>query len=528
MKLEPLIAANSVAPQGQTQTQLSSELRQLLNQLKATLGVRLQATVNAVSELPAETQRELQKYKQQTTTAVEARAWQTLLARPSVQIVELAVKGQVFSAVTDQAVKPGQVINVIISQRGVQLLSQPAVTDISHKLELSAQVTALTSKLAATAPLAPQAHLPAKNPLVMPSLNPAIANAQAADLSHAASPTAARQTAAPTAAPILAAAVAKVLPLAKPAPEFLTVATRLLALMHSAPADALPPLLRPLLPLLKALDRQALSVDSNTPLAPATIAKAINSNGIFREQNELKTFGTPRQTGETTPPETHDLKSLLVRLSADLSQMGAGQSAVARSIGSTDAIARLWLGLVNNSSAKAQTTAKATAKDNLLQLTHSVAQGALAKIQLNQYRSLGSLSAEGAQPNSVLHLDIPIRWPDIYGNAYLQIIPPGLKEERQESKKSAMTKRKRWRVYMELELAAAGSLAVELSVSENSIGATFWAEKDELRKQAAAQLQQLHSDLSARGLQVTDLRCAAHPPPAQKMNLDYALIDVRT
>lgn len=336
----------------------------------------------------------------------------------------------------------------------------------------------------------------------------------------------------PTAAAVqaLAQAVANALPKAQPTSLLLPSSTRLATLLQQIPENSLPPALKPLVPLLNKLQQQPLDLVTNKALPPSVIARAINNNGVFHERNALQLI---ERRAETQPADSanEDIKALLIKTLDSLGQPTSSQPAPATGkLLSTDAVARLWLSLVNGLGNKQETQKiQVSKKENLLQLAQTFAQNSLAKIQLNQYRSLATGPQESGTPNQIIHLDIPIRWPDHYGNAYLQIFPPKIQEDENNSRdKQKRDRRARWRIFMELEMGDEGNLAVELTVANDRIDATFWAEKDELRKKAAAQLQHLRSELTEQGLQVADLRCSSHPPPEQKMNLDYAIIDVRT
>jgi Flagellar hook-length control protein FliK len=331
-------------------------------------------------------------------------------------------------------------------------------------------------------------------------------------------------------ASLLAQAIATALPKADTLQPALTASARLSAVLQQIPLQSLPPALKPLLPLLTQLQQQAVELTSPKPLTAETISKAINNNGVFYERNVLQTL-RQNDSPQTNTITDEDIKALLIKTLQVLGiPVGTTPLADPKLNMQNDAIARLWFGLFNGLGGKEKTQKLGVSKqENLLQLVQTSSQNALAKIQLNQFRSLSAGQNDTTQGNSPLHLDIPIKWPDYLGNAHIQIFrPPVEDEEKKEAHKQKHKKMARWRVFMELELGDEGSLSVDLSIADKRVDATFWAEKDELRRKAAAHLQNLRTELTERGLDVADLRCSNNPPPAQKMNLDYAIIDVQT
>jgi hypothetical protein len=154
----------------------------------------------------------------------------------------------------------------------------------------------------------------------------------------------------------------------------------------------------------------------------------------------------------------------------------------------------------------------------------------LARIQTQQMRTLNNQLLEPEAPQQ-WHLDIPLRLPDGYGNLYLRLFEPRLPPEPDkelEKKEQRRQSKSRWRVFMELMLDELGGLAAEISVVERDLEITLWTESDNLRERANAHLRELRQDLEQQGLVVRELQCSQNPPPAQKIQLDYALIDIKT
>lgn len=549
MNIEPhLVASPAIKGQTNPQAKLSPEVEQLLTQLKVRLGDQFTAVVSKVTSVNADEQQLLLQTKTDAAPAAQKQNWQTLLSQPAVKLVTLTHKQVEFSAITDLPINKGQPLSVVVSARGLRLLIDTQQVSAAP-LQLSATTGRLPSQDTALALQAlgknestkqtnqsPPAHLNAAG-MTFTSKNPP--SGRAGEQSTVSTPqslfgkpeapvegtTLARSAASIRA---IAAAVASALPKAQPTSVLLDSNVKLVTLLQHVPGHALPPAIKPLLPLLNTLQQQTLELTSDRPLTPATIARAMSNNGTFHERNALRAISG---SDETKALNENDIKALLIKTIEGLSQLSPAQAdAGAKQAITNDAVARLWLGLVNGLGGKNEKLKmNVSTKENLLLLSQNLAQNSLAKIQLNQYRSLATTTNEAGQANQAIHLDIPLKWPDTYGNAYLQIFPPKEEEDTSASPdKSKRQKQRRWRIFMELDMGDDGNLAVEFTVADSNVDATFWAEKDNLRQRAAAQLQKLRSDLAGQGLNVTDLRCSKHPPPEQKMNINYALIDVQT
>lgn len=574
MNIEPNTSISATtAGRSHAKAELSPELEHLLAQLKLRIGDKIDAVINKITVLSDSDHKFLQEMKPQAGTPADKQAWQTLLSQPTLKLVELRHQQSLFSAVTDLPVYKGQQLTVVISNKGLQLLNLiPEGSNAaagSRASLLASSVTADSvprisseSSLLQTARSQPDPGAQGKPgtvaigppPLLArpgstsavggysappdgsrvttgsssPPVNPAQSNNVAP--THLLSPNLSSTRPTATAVQALAEAVATALPKAQPTSLMLPSSMRLAALLQHLPEQSLPAVLKPLLPLLNKLQQQVLEIPSTTPLPATTIAKAINNNGVFHEHNALLAIAR-KENPPIAPTADDDIKSLLIKTLESLGQPPPNQTAAtAKPTLAGDAVARLWLGLVNGLGSKVETQKlDVSKKENLLHLAQSFAQNSLAKIQLNQYRSLPIAPGESGPANQAIYLDIPIRWPDHYGNAYLQIFPPKVQEEKSESQdKQKRQKQARWRVFMELELGEEGNLAVELTVADELIDAVFWAEKDSLRRKAAEQLQHLRSELTEHGLQVAELRCSSNPPPEQKINLDYAIIDIKT
>ena len=155
---------------------------------------------------------------------------------------------------------------------------------------------------------------------------------------------------------------------------------------------------------------------------------------------------------------------------------------------------------------------------------------ALARVQLNQYRSVSTLLTAFSEPNApqTLFTDLTFRLGEAWTNIHLQFQEILQKNTEKNQKKKKQSIAPKWRVFLEMTLDEDADLAVELTQQEKNVSATFWSNSEQVRQKTQAELADLKQSLEKQGLQVSDLRCSDQNPPKQDMKLDYSLIDVRT
>jgi hypothetical protein len=326
---------------------------------------------------------------------------------------------------------------------------------------------------------------------------------------------------------VLADAISKALPIAQPLKTLLSAADATQRLITRVPPQ---PATSPVAELGMLLNKMSqLAVDVTT-VKPDAIRQAMNASGLFYERRLVAESAVSREHAvQPSPLSDRDIKGLLIQLA----QWSSGSHVTAPVLGgqsSTDTVAQFMMSLARLWSPR-QTAAKGeAAQRQLSDAVQELVEKSLARVQLQQFRTLSSQLQEGSAP-AQWHLDIPLKLPDAYGNLYMQLFEPRTAVDEKKStgqRKSRKSGGSRWRVFLELELDQLGALAAEIAVQEKIVEATLWSGNDDLRQRVHAQLENLRGDLERQGIEVAELRCSANPPPEQKIRLDYALIDVKT
>lgn len=527
---------------------LTPELEQLLTDLKVQLGQKLDASVAQVTAL---TEAEKQQLLAARTTDKPVPGQRTLVAvlqDPEVKLVELTVRDRSVSTLTNLPLQQNAKVQVLVTPRGLLVLPpviptetppvltpKPAPAGLPLVQTVSLPVQPPPTQGNTTTPLPVQVNAPPTGPSLpplpsvtttsaQPSVQPAVP-VPVPDVPEAKAPSTPLPAAVSGKEKLLAAAVSQTLPAAQPLKALLRSEVTIRELVTRSPPETIPP---SLVKLGEALGKIAqLGVDP-TKVNPDSLRQGMNASGLFYERR-LVAEDVVRRPGEqpVQPLVERDIKGALIQLSQwAVSQTFTPASAVQTT---SDTLAQLMMSLTRLFSPRSENPKGAPTRV-LDRAVQELVEKSLAQVQLQQYRTLSSQLQDPTAP-AQWHLDIPLKLPDGYGNLYMHLFEPRLPVEEKEPGKQKRTKKEgkgRWRVFLELELDQMGALAAEISVQDKNVEATLWAEDDNLRERANAQLMQLRQDLEQQGMVVTDLRCSDNPPPDQKIRLDYALIDVKT
>jgi hypothetical protein len=290
--------------------------------------------------------------------------------------------------------------------------------------------------------------------------------------------------------------------------------------------------------LLGRLPSLSLDITRLTPSDIKPLKTAVENSGVFYEprlkqtlEKNLLETSTPgssriiiRDERELKTLADKDLKGLLLQVQSTLTRLSSTTAAPNKI---PDAITQLFVGLTSLLTPR-QAPGKTPPAHQMISALRELVERSLAGIQTQQFRSLHSQSTD--QTNTDWHMDIPLRTPEGYGNMYLHIHQQRIPSEPQEESKTKAKRqlKSRWRLFLELELDDLGKLAAEISAMDKNLGITLWAEQGSLREKANAHLLELKTDLEKQGIILEELRCSSNPPPKQKVQLDYALIDTQT
>lgn len=526
---------------------LTPELEQLLTELKVQLGQKLDASVAQVAALTESEKQQLLAARATDKPVPGQRTLVAVLQDPEVKLVELTIRDRSITTLTNLPLLQNAKVQVLVTPRGLLVLPPAVSPEAPQVLTQRPPPAGLPLVQAASVPVQTSPP-PGNSNTALPVQTTPPSGASTSPLPTVTTPSSqpTLRSSVPTPAPdiqvaktsftplsvavsgrekLLAAAVSQTLPAALPLKALLRSAETVEKLITRSPPEAVPP---PLVKLGETLTKiTQLGLDP-TKVKPDSLRQAMNASGLFYERR-LVAGDAAHRAGEppAQPLADRDIKGALIQLS----QWVVGQTfAPVPAVQTTsDTLAQLMMSLTRLFAPRAE-SAKGAPTRGLDRAVQELVEKSLAQVQLQQYRTLSSQLQDPTAPVQ-WHLDIPLKLPDGYGNLYMHLFEPrpAVEEKAHGKQKRGKNEGKgRWRVFLELELDHMGTLAAEISVQDNIVEATLWAEDRSLRELANAQLMQLRQGLEQQGMVVTDLRCSDNPPPDQKIRLDYALIDVKT
>lgn len=529
-----------------TSASLTPEMEQLLTELKVQLGQKLDASVAQVTALTEAEKQQLLATRAADKPLAGQRTLVAVLQDPEVKLAELTIRDRSITTLTNLPVLQNAKVQVLVTPRGLLVLPPVAPTETPPAPSQKPLPAGLPMVQAAplpvqtqpppgnsNTPLPVQANTPPAGPSPLPPMvssgsQPAVQPTipvPALDIQVAKTQPSPLPIEVSGKEKLLAAAVSQTLPAAQPLKALLRSAETIRELVTRSPPASIP---SPLITLGEALSKiVSLGLDP-TSVKPDSLRQAMNTSGLFYERR-LVAEDLVRRAGEPSaqPLADRDIKGALIQLSQwVVNQTFTPAPAVQTT---SDTLAQLMMSLTRLLAPRSESPKGASTR-GLDRAVQELVEKSLAQVQLQQYRTLSSQLQDPTTP-AQWHMDIPLKLPDGYGNLYMHLFEPRPPVEEKVSEKQKRAKKEgkgRWRVFLELELDHMGALAAEISVQDKNVEATLWAEDDNLRERANAQLLQLRQDLEQQGMVVTDLRCSDNPPPAQKIRLDYALIDVKT
>jgi hypothetical protein len=563
------------------QIPLSPELAKLVADMKLSLGQSLEALVTRVQVVTEAERQELLSQQPAAPKNQAQRQLQSLLQEPALKLVELKIQRSLVPTLTALPLIKAQALQVLLTARGFMLIPPqkqlPTPADPTEALirqTLTVPPTTAPPAQATTKPVTAPIPSPAPGP---PVAGQALAAVQATP-AQMANPTGLPATYVPSGhqppklpaldtgplksdasipkpgtpatsaepvgkpvnkippgpavanqiRPLIAETLARALPQAQELPPLLRALGELNRQLLVVPREKLPPQMRELQTLLNKLPGLSLNLAQLNPARPEPLRQALEQSGVFYERRLLQSVEAGLEQAARKLPD-QDLKGSLIQIQQWLNS-SAPPSPLPTRTQMPDSLSQLLFGLVQVFLPRQKPHPDSSALQQLKTAIQQQVGQSLARIQTQQMRTLNNQLLDPDAPQQ-WHLDIPLRLPEGYGNLYLHLFEPRLPPEpdkEPEKREQRRQSKGRWRVFMELMLDELGGLAAEISVLDQDLEITLWTEGDTLRERANAHLRELKQDLEQQGLVVRELQCSQHPPPAQKVQLDYALIDIKT
>jgi len=166
-------------------------------------------------------------------------------------------------------------------------------------------------------------------------------------------------------------------------------------------------------------------------------------------------------------------------------------------------------------------------RNQLTQVLHQTILASLAKVQMQQLHSLShlQLTADQPLPTQSWLMELPFKFGNEVHSVEIRIDDEWQDQEDDEGKNKKV---RQWEVMLSFELPEMGSFYAHLKIIDDAVSAKLWAEQSETLKKAQEHLTGLRDQLTANGIEVTDLQCFQGQPEKKALQLGYSLVDVRT
>lgn len=258
---------------------------------------------------------------------------------------------------------------------------------------------------------------------------------------------------------------------------------------------------------------------------PNVLKTAISDSGLLLER---KLIDPPRR--ENPAEFDRDIKALLLRLLNVTTQNRPATPSPLTTATSTNMTATVLPPLPSpvavplpppqHLTPKAEPTADATLQQlsNLLQVMHELGrqtEGSLARLQLQQLNSL----PQPDQPTQLWSFELPIRHQDQVNVFQFFIEGEAASGKRQPQKK-------RWSVNVAFDLKELGPAYARLGMEDETVSATFWAERQGTMELIHQHLDELGQRFRRAGIKPNALQCFCGTPPALKTRPKTTSLDI--
>ena len=253
------------------------------------------------------------------------------------------------------------------------------------------------------------------------------------------------------------------------------------------------------------------------------LKQAIQQSGLFMEARLAQILQTHQPTGNTLTPNTlidfkGGLLSLLMSLFTLIKQMPGSSTTTTPSPVNTQTAPPPMphTALHAQASVSPTLTQQMNLQQMLFELLRSV-EGSLARLQLSQL--ISSTPEEDGRRSWVLEL--PIQTDDNFDLIQLRID----KQQKGQDKKKDTT----WSVTLAFNLKGLGPIQTRISLVNESINTTFWAENNKTANLINEHLQTLRDQYAEVGLNIGILSAHSGQPPhptPTNTNLPQILLDV--
>ncbi|BFM15982.1 hypothetical protein R50073_21650 [Maricurvus nonylphenolicus] len=486
------------------QNQRQAEVESLAQRISLKVGQTTSALIERITPVNQQLADRMSQLQNTNLTAKANPLPAQLLSQPNLKLIELAVQGQTLLTLTDQPVKSGQTVQLLL-KTAAQLVLVPDNKTGTLNTQTNQNTTSLTHAQQTTLSQSYREALPRQAPLqqtfrLLEALQrlPNFQQQLPAQLKHS---------------------LEQVRQYALSPQQLSTPSGLKQALQHSG------------VQLEARLNHQP-------PKAVPTAQQAPTQAAVKTSESALLTPNTKTQAASPTAPplNSQDAKAALLhaeqRVSQYLAQVSATSGSTQRTplqVPAHSPVETLVVLLKQFLAAPATNTAaqqESGQREDLLQTLQQQLQSAVAKMQTQQLHTLSQQFAKPDQPQAQHWLiELPVRLNNDVSSVEVRIDEDWVRPQDEEESKDKV---RLWTVMLAFDLPERGKLFAQLKIVQDSVSANIWAEQNTTLAEAKRKLQTLRQRLDADGVNVTSIECFKGKPPMQDIRLDYALVDIKT
>lgn len=166
-----------------------------------------------------------------------------------------------------------------------------------------------------------------------------------------------------------------------------------------------------------------------------------------------------------------------------------------------------------------------TLQTQLILLVHQLSLSNLAKVRINQLQPDAHHKAQADGGAQSLSFDIPVRHDGALHNAHIQIFQD---DENTQAKAKKIKSTKCWQVRLHICTDVIGDFYIHLALLNEKLSIKFWSHSTRTLHEAKQKFSKIKVGLESQGIDVDKVQYRQGAPEAPSNALHYSLVDIKT
>ncbi len=278
--------------------------------------------------------------------------------------------------------------------------------------------------------------------------------------------------------------------------------------------------------------KQVSNQSNSTQKSSTTIGDKPEFSTPITKKDIFSSSLSPKDTTRSIQPNLDvDTKAMLLKLHTAIEQVLRDFSANSSKNNQIfDKLTNIILTALNRNTTFLETkTSESQRTTALLKLKELVNSG-ISRISNLQLNHLMSISQDAQLAPTGGSFEIPVRLGDSLFPLFINIHEYHEKEKEYANEEAVANAevKKKWNVYLELEIDELGYFASELIYTQGKLKTRFWIENNELEASAKSNIDQLFDKLNTLGVEIEEVTFSKSIPPRKISSVVQSLIDIET